>query len=203
MTEELHNEKELLRLIAEGDEVAFKDLFYYYLPVLELLVIRIIKKKEAVPDLIQEIFMRIWLSRDKLTEIDQPKSWIFQIAYYQSFNWLRQQRIRNQAQGVPTNSIDFGCKNSTDERTLFLDTRRFVHEAVERLSPQAKKVYLLSREEGLKPREIAERMELSTQTVKNTLSRSLKSIRTYLCNHGIMVSILAFFIILSKIFSFL
>ena len=65
----------------------------------------------------------------------------------------------------------------TEDLLSFRELKQAVGEAIRKLPPQQKKVYLLSREQGLKNREIAEVLNLSEQSVKNTLVRALKLIR--------------------------
>jgi RNA polymerase sigma-70 factor (ECF subfamily) len=187
--EDLHNEKILLRLIAEGDEVAFRDLFHSYVPLVQSVVGKLIRNTEAVPDVVQEIFLRIWLARDRLPDIENPRSWILRIVYHQSFNWLRQQKAQRKRDLVLLEEIQSVSTLGTEEAAQFEETSRIVQAAIEQLPPQARKVYLLNREEGLKIGEIAQQLQLSTQTVKNTLGRSVKAIRNYLCREGIFLPI--------------
>jgi RNA polymerase sigma-70 factor (ECF subfamily) len=189
LEEELHNEKILLRLIAEGDEVAFRSLFHAYVPLVQAAVTKLIRNREAVPDVVQEIFLRIWLARDQLPEIDNPRSWILRIVYHQAFNWLRQQKAQRKRDLVLSETIQAVSSLSTEEAAQFEETSRIVQAAIDQLPPQARKVYLLNREEGLKIGEIAQQLQLSTQTVKNTLGRSVKAIRNYLCREGIFLPI--------------
>ena len=61
---------------------------------------------------------------------------------------------------------------------------RIVHEAVQNMPPQRKRIFEMSRNEGLKPAAIAARLSLSVSTVKNVLSASLKEIRGCLRSSG-------------------
>lgn len=178
-----------MRLIAEGDEVAFRDLFHSYVPLVQSVVAKLIGNTEAVPDVVQEIFLRIWLARDRLPDIENPRSWILRIVYHQSFNWLRQQKAQRKRDLVLLEEIQSVSTLGTEEAAQFEETSRIVQAAIEQLPPQARKVYLLNREEGLKIGEIAQQLQLSTQTVKNTLGRSVKAIRNYLCREGIFLPI--------------
>lgn len=176
-------------MIAEGDEVAFRSLFHAYVPLVQAAVTKLIRNREAVPDVVQEIFLRIWLARDQLPEIDNPRSWILRIVYHQAFNWLRQQKAQRKRDLVLSETIQAVSSLSTEEAAQFEETSRIVQAAIDQLPPQARKVYLLNREEGLKIGEIAQQLQLSTQTVKNTLGRSVKAIRNYLCREGIFLPI--------------
>ena len=185
----LYREKELFTLITQCDEAAFRELFHLYVPLVRSLVLKVTREETAVPDIIQEVFLRVWLNRDKLPEVHDPRPWMIQIVYRQCFNWLRQQKVRSKANDQLAKGMGLPFSNSTEESASFEDTSRLVRQAIEQLPPQAKRVYLLSREEGLKIADIAQQLHISPQTVKNTLGRSLKDIREYLEQRGIFLPI--------------
>lgn len=84
-----------------------------------------------------------------------------------------------------------------DQVTDQLDMRRIadiVQETVQAFPPQRKLIYKLSREQGLKPGEIAARLELSVSTVKNTLLSALKAIRENIEQAGLLGAFFIFFI---------
>jgi len=184
----LHNEKELFALIAEGDERAFKTLYYQYLPLVQPLIAAIVRSELPVKDLVQEIFLRIWVSREKLPDIDDPKAWIFRIVYFQSFSFLRRQAVKKKAAGRLQEAQEAAAiGNPVEEYTALQEIGRLVKQAIEDLSPQARRIYTLSREEHLKIPEIAERLGISPHTVKNMLVKALKKIRQELEEKGVFL----------------
>lgn len=179
-------EKVLLVRISGGDEAAFLELFHFYARLIRPVVFKITQNEAMVPDLVQDVFLRIWLHREKLPEIDNLRSWIFRIVYHQSFNYLRQQAVRRKAQDRLERSLmDAAPDNPVEDNTLFEETRRQISLAIDHLPPQARRVYLLSREQGLKINEIAATLSISPKTVKNTLTRALAGIKARLEAHGI------------------
>lgn len=178
------NEKALFLQIAEGDETAFRELFHIYTPLLRPLIYKLTRTEHIIEDILQDVFFKIWLSREKLPDIENPRSWILKIAFHDCFGHLRKAAVRQRNMGQPAEEAFL------EEHIEFRETARLLEEAVERLPPQARRVYVLSRQEGLKIPEIAGRMQLSVQTVKNTLGRALKSIREYLAGRGIYLPLL-------------
>jgi RNA polymerase sigma-70 factor (ECF subfamily) len=73
-------DKELFQLISEGDETAFRQLFHLYAPRFRALALRITQTAAVTEDIIQETFLRLWISRDKLKEIEHPPAWLLRIA---------------------------------------------------------------------------------------------------------------------------
>lgn len=178
------NEKALFARIAEGDETAFRELFHLYTPLLRPLIFKLTKSEYIIEDILQDVFFKVWMQRDKLTNIENPRSWILKIAFHDCFGHLRKMAVRNRGnEPMPEESMP-------EEDLEFRETARLVEEAIALLPPQAQRIYLLSRHEGLKLVEIAERTGLSLQTVKNTLSRALRGIREYLEKRGIYLPLL-------------
>lgn len=185
-SKELPNEKELFRLIAEGDEAAFRKLFHQYVPLLYPMMQKITRSDTVTNDIIQETFLRVWMNRDKLPGIEYPRAWILRIAYYRAFTFLRDQATRQNALNniaAAKNGVT-DLQNDTEERMSYRNLSALVKEAIRQLPAQQKKVYQLSREKGYKTVEIARQMNLSEQSVKNTLGRALKFIRGYLEQSG-------------------
>jgi RNA polymerase sigma-70 factor (ECF subfamily) len=180
-----HSDKELFLLIREGDEIAFRRFFHKYVPELRPLVLHITKVAAVTEDIIQEVFLRLWISRDKLGDIENPRSWLLRIVFHQSFTYLRKQTVHHKAMDIITSRQEGDHLSSTTEETL---TYRYIvnmiGEGVQQLPPQAKRIYLLSREKGLRIPEIAAQLGLSPHTVKNSLVRSLQSIRKHLERSG-------------------
>jgi RNA polymerase sigma-70 factor (family 1) len=179
----LSEDKELFSQIAMGDEQAFAQLFYRYLPRLQSFVRDIVKTQGLTEEMIQDTFLRIWLHRDQLPEIDNPRAWIYKIAAHHCFNHLsRQARERKIFKELAHAAA---ADDPTSNRELNLrELRTVVADAVQRLPERRRLIYTMSRNEGLSIPEIAERLGLSTNTVKNTLVHSLRFIRERLERSG-------------------
>jgi RNA polymerase sigma-70 factor (ECF subfamily) len=191
MNNESINETTLFRRIAQGDEAAFETLFHLYVPKIKPVISRVIQVEGPEKDIIQEIFLGIWMSREKLPEVMVPHNWIFKMVYHRCYSWLQKQGVRNKASQIITRESS-DHSNLTEENIAFSETSLLVKQAILQLPPQAQKIYLLSREQGLKTAAIADQLELSPQTVKNSLVRSLKSIREYLVCKGVILPLLLF-----------
>ena len=186
-----YSEKELFALIAEGDEHAFEMLFHQYVPKIEPVILKMVHSEAVSKDIIQDIFLNIWISREKLTSIESPPNWIFKIVYNRTYTWLRQQSIHGKAKIKITNDQQDSLQtNFTEENVLFAETARLVKQAIYQLPPQTKRIYSLSRESGLKNQEIATKLDISVQTVKNTLAKAAKNIKAYLTEKGIIIPLI-------------
>lgn len=177
-----HTEKALFQLIAEGDELAFEELFNRYVPLLNRIIYQVVQSQAPVKDIAQEVFLYLWLGRDKLPSIEEPRHWIFRIAYNQSFRYLRKQLLQQKLQAgmeaVQANTFE------TTETSGLPELNRLIQKAVDQLPEQSRRIFRMSRTEGMKPAEIATALGISVQGVRNSLTRSAKSIREHLEQNG-------------------
>ena len=184
-------ENELFVRISEGDEAAFSLCYAEYGRMLMPFLIRLVGSRDSGEEIIQEVFLKVWLHRDRLAEVENPKSWLFRVAANTGRNWLKKQMIIEhhlQAQQQEAS------RDLVAERLDLRSVANLVQATIQSFPPQRKLIYQLSREEGLKPAEIANRLQLSVSTVKNTLLSALKTIRENIEEAGLLGTILFFFI---------
>ena len=178
------DEKELFLQVAEGDEKAFETLFNVFLPKLYPFIIKFTKSETAAQEIVQETFIRVWLSRDKLSEIENPGGWLFKVVSNECYSYLRKSILNNKFSHPITAEPE--PVNTTSESFALKELNRLIGEAVDQLPAQRKKIYRLSRNEGKSIPEIASILNISPNTVKNALVTSLKFIREYLIKYGVV-----------------
>jgi RNA polymerase sigma-70 factor (ECF subfamily) len=91
---QINIEKELFSRIAQGDEAAFNTLFHTYVPRLYTLVMKVTRSEGVPKDIIQEVFLFLWMDRESLALVEVPQNWIFKMAYNRSYSWLARQIAR-------------------------------------------------------------------------------------------------------------
>jgi RNA polymerase sigma-70 factor (family 1) len=136
-------------------------------------------------EVLQETFIRLWMNRDKLEEIQNPHAWIYTIASNECYKYLRKKIT--QRDGL-SNMGQSGNIPEEDQSTLhsiqLKEVNRLIAEAVSHLPFQRKRIYRMSRDEGMRIPEIAVTLRLSPNTVKNALVSALGFIRKYLAAQG-------------------
>jgi RNA polymerase sigma-70 factor (family 1) len=176
--------------IAEGDEEAFADLFDHYYTLLRPFVWKFTQSPAETEDILQETFIRVWLSRDKIPAIDNLHSWIFTIASRQCLTLMRGNLSNRKKMGALQQQESARIMETPADTAQVAEITRLVTEIVNRMPPQRQRIYRMSREEGLKPAAIAEALSLSVQTVKNALVTALREIRDQLTAAGHLISLL-------------
>lgn len=170
-------EKVLLHRIAAGDQGAFGELFQAYHQRLGAYIFRLTESLPAAQEIVQDVFLKIWLKRESLPEIQWFDAYLFTAARNHVFNYLRKvARERNQQQLLQAGLDSSDAHDGGDKEQYY----ELLDEAIEHLPRQQKQVYLLHRREGLSHAEIAARMKLSVETVKKHMSLALRAIRDYL-----------------------
>lgn len=167
----------LLCRIAEGDETAFAQLFRAYHQRLGAYVFRLTASKLATQEIVQDVFVKVWVKRAALMEISNFDAYLFTAVRNHVFNYLRnmaRERTR-QADLVESLAAPPVLQSGADE-----DYHALLDEAVAQLPQQQQRVYRLHKQEGLSHAEIAARMQLSVETVKKHMSLALRAIRDYL-----------------------
>jgi RNA polymerase sigma-70 factor (family 1) len=172
---------------------SFKRLFDSYKNRLYGYVLAVAHSPYIAEEITQEIFIKLWLCRDILHQVNNLDGYIFTIARNKTLNHLRKaaydvKLLRElQELAVPEN-------NNVEERALVSEYDRLLRDALTNLSPQRRLVYQLSRDQGLNHEEIAHYLHLSRHTVKNHMVEALRQIRHYLGEHGSVLVILAVFL---------
>lgn len=128
----------------------------------------------AVEDIVQEIFVKLWEKREQLSIDTSLKSYLFQSAHNSCLNFLKHLEVEKKY------SIDINHFASTkiDHDTLVEEELNLrLYSSIESLPEKCRLVFKLSRFEGLKQQEIANKLGISVKTVKNHIGKALKIIR--------------------------
>ena len=183
-----YNEKELLSLVAEGDENAFRQLFRHWNQVLAGYILRITESRELTEEIVQDAFMKIWMVRETLAEIDNFKQFLLVVSRNQAFDALRKQlreRDRKRLWEEENKSTLYIVDNE-----LVVSGLSLIDRAVDQLPPRRKEVYLLSRHARLSYHEIAAQLGISRESVKTHLKLASQSITSYIRAHQAEIGIL-------------
>lgn len=175
------SEKELLHLIGHSDQKAFNALFEKYRGRLFAYLFKIIKSKETAEEIVLDVFLKIWVGRSILQEIDHFEAFIFRIARNKALDFLRMaQKSKLYQLELWQKMQELSSADAADTQSILADTTLAIRDAISMLSPQRRKVFQLSREHDLTYEQIAERLQISTHTVRNHIAASLQFIRAHL-----------------------
>jgi len=170
------NESELIQQVTLGSEKAFTKLFDGYYKPLGEFVFRLTESIELAEEIVQDVFIKIWTNRGGLIEIESFSNYIFILSRNQTYNCLRKKANEKIRQLKWEKDLEHSLSqpNDAEQEDSY---RALLEKAIEKLPPQQKKVYLLSRNERLKQEEIAKQLNISAETVKKHLKLATRFIK--------------------------
>jgi len=189
MTE--NTEQFLVLRLQKGSESAFRNLFDRYRHDIYAYSLSILKSKDLAEEVVQEVFLKVWLNHEKLDAGLSFKSYIFTIARNLAFN-----NLAKAANEIKLKERLFYKSqtyiNLADTRLLEADYEKLKNRAIEELSPRCKLVFQMSRDDGKSHEQIAQELGISINTVNNQISTALASIKKFLSLNGDIVFLFIF-----------
>ena len=173
---------QLLQQMQADNMLALDELYKRYQKRLFHFINYILKSTEDSENIVQEVFLKLWENRHK---IEKVKPYIFSIAYNSTISQIRK-KIREQAFIDHIRSLPESWEDPVNIDLEYRELKDRTEMIIRELPDRQKEVYLLSRQEGLSYREIAEKMEISVNTVENHLVKALKTIRKELGNVSLL-----------------
>lgn len=179
---ELYDEPTLLLKTANGDESAFKRLFESHWDNIYGVALAFTKSTVIAEEMVQDVFIKVWTKRQNLSEVKKFNDYLFIIARNHIFTTLRK-KIYEEPFSDHLKNYFKEASNLPDQQLLYRETEHLIQEAINHLPPQQQLIYCLSRKDGLNQDEIAQKLNISKNTVKSHMSKALQFIRNYLQTH--------------------
>ncbi len=131
---------------------------------------------ETVKDIIQEVFVKLWVKREQLNIQTSTAAYLKRMAVNESISYLRKNK-KVQLESLDGSVRAVPSAQSGDQSVLQNELKQKVKEAIDQLPPRCKQVFLLSRYEQFSYKEIGECMGISIKTVENQMGKALKIMR--------------------------
>jgi len=164
-------------------EQLFNELFREYEHRLYLFAFKLLKSETAAKDIIQDVFLKLWLIRDKLSEIKNISSFLYKLTENKVIDHLR----ASASDQKKRHDLWYRVHQSNEENVgIYVEAKQYhaiIQQAIEQLPPQRRAVYLLSQAEDKPRKEIASLMNISPNTVRNQLAKAIENIVAYLKNN--------------------
>lgn len=172
------SDKDLFLALKNNSEAAFEQLFHRYYAPLCLFTAHILHNREKAEEVVQEIFLRVWIRRQTLEIASSFRSYLFFAVRNQCINLLEHEKVekRHAAQA----HLDTLTDSSLEPWFMEVDLRRKIEQSIELLPEKRQQIFRLSREEGLTYQQIAERLNISVKTVEAQMGLALKQLRAML-----------------------
>ena len=176
-------EKQQLKRIRKGDIASFEQLFYRFYPGMFRYAESLIRKEEVAEEIVQDVFYNIWKNRGSLWITASWQSYLYRSVYNNAMMHLRKYRRESLLDETFSPEKQSGTPDPLEE-LQYQEVTELVTRTLERLPPRTREIFLLNRKDGLKYREIAEKLSISVKTVEANMGKALKALRNSLENYG-------------------
>jgi RNA polymerase sigma-70 factor (family 1) len=190
--EGIHNEKQLLTQVSQGDRKAFQVLYKACYPLIQRYILLFEPSPNILDELTQDVFVRIWEKRHRLEAVESFKGYLFLVTRNVVFNFIRALKVRQKVKELDESSGPQA--NDLENELLFKQYYEIALEAMNKLPPGRRKVLKMSIDDGLSLDEIARELKISRSGVKKQLYAATAYVRQYLQEHGEITLVLIIFL---------
>ena len=173
------------------DKKAFEELFKSYFTPLCSFAQKFVNDIDAAKDIVHNVFINLWNKREQVDLDTSLKSYLFQGVHNRCLNYIRDNKKLVQFD-APQSEAELGKYLESRDHLESSEAELRINNALDELPDKCKEIFLMNRFDGLKYREIAEKLDISIKTVETQMSRALKTLREKLSD---MISILIFLLI--------
>jgi RNA polymerase sigma-70 factor (family 1) len=169
-----YEDRQLLLAVAGGDEEAFARLYARFGPMLFPYVLKIVKMPPLAEDILQDIFLKVWESREKLPDVNHLPAYLFTVARNHTLNTLQN---LSRSQQAMTAMVDHYRVHRFDDEVLVKDYRQFVENVLQTIPSRSRDIFRKCREEGMSYEDVAGEIGISRNAVKRHMVNTLRTLK--------------------------
>jgi RNA polymerase sigma-70 factor (ECF subfamily) len=172
----MNSDSEIIGRIRQGDKQEFEKLFRSSYVSLVRYAKRILKDHDTAEEIVQDLFFRLWQDRGNITIESSLNGYLFRSVHNKSLHFIEHQKVIERHAGEIAASADETAEPVTDA-IYYSELQSKVARVLERLPEKCSVIFRMSRFEGLKYNEIAEKLSVSLKTVEANMGKALKEFR--------------------------
>ena len=166
----------LVKALKEGNQLAFSIVYKTYAAQTFSLAFKYLLNKELAEDAVQNLFLKLWLKKEEIDETKPINRYLFTMLKNDLLNTLRDSK-KNIYLLEDCLSMVLELEDNSQNENLKQEQMNIIQQALEQLSPQRRKVFEMKVSGKHSNQEIADKLNLSINTIKFQYSQSLKQIR--------------------------
>lgn len=171
-----YTDQQLTARFAKSDEHAFVEIYQRYKGGIYQLIKKFVHSAQFADDLTQEVFVKIWQSREKLAEVESIKAYLLTSARNHALNNLKKALRSENAMEVILNDYT-DHRNTIEEDILSKEYHAFLERILSELPQRSREIFRLCREQGKTYDQAAELLGISRNAVKNHMVSAMKTLR--------------------------
>ncbi|KAA8477177.1 RNA polymerase sigma-70 factor (ECF subfamily) [Arcticibacter tournemirensis] len=185
------SEKELIFLLHEGHEGALRSLYDIHVKKLHYFILRTAKSRQLAEDVVQDVFIKIWETR-VLIDPELPfRTYLYTIAKRHLLNLLKRLQHESGILNEIRKYVD-PSENTTELQVEYSESNVMLTEAISKLPPQCKEVFIRCKMQGLSYKQVAAELAITEGTVNSQMVKALRSIREYITFKNAALALLVF-----------
>jgi RNA polymerase sigma-70 factor (family 1) len=169
----------LIALWRAGNEKAYRALFHRYFSRLYNYTSKLIPDKWISEEIVMDVMLAVWQKRDALNGDLLLSAYLYRSVRNRLVDHFRKHQLATVS--LDQTTVEPPSAFITDSRLLHKELERLYRSSLDRLPPQKKRIFTMSREEGSTYKEIADRLQLSKNTVENHMVAALKLLKQSMC----------------------
>ncbi len=182
----MSEEQILLLELKQGDIHAFSFLFRKYYKDLVLFGGRFLPDRNTCEDVVQSVFLKLWQERDCLEIKTSIKSFLLKSVQNSCLDIIRHEQIKQNYEDATQFNFSFDDIDA-DNYILYSDLKSHLDIALNKLPDNCREAFELNRFDGLKYKEIAQKLDVSERTVEVRIGKAIGLLRQYLKDFFIII----------------
>lgn len=162
--------------VAAGDERAFRRLYNVFSEKLIQFAFALVKTKHAAIEIVDQVFIKIWLQRANFMLVENIKVYLYAATKNTALNYLSAKTHQQITQPFDDLNIELKEEECPEKQMITSEIFKKIRKAIEELPPRCKIIFKLVREDGLKYKEVAEILNISTNTIDAQMVIAVKKI---------------------------
>jgi len=166
------DDKRLFDAIKNNSETAYKVVYNEYSFKLIQFIAKMSRDQDLAEEVVQHTMFKVWEQRDKITLTTSLKSYLYKMCYHEYLTYLRKKSKFPNIESTVIEAIE-ELEDEPDNQILLEKIRM----EIDKLPPKCREVFILNKVKGMKYKEIAEELNISTKTIESHMTKALFKIR--------------------------
>lgn len=191
-------EVDLLIALQSGSQAAFAQIYRLYSARIYLNILKMVKSEDEAQELLQDVFFKVWSKRHLIEPEQSFRSYLFQIAKYTVYNFIRKNKLEKQVQDYMRQQTKEGYTH-VEEDLSYRENELWYAETIEQLPPQRKQIYKLCKIDGKSYAEVSELLGISTSTVNDHIVKATRFIKDRYLNRDATLFVAIAYLFLNQL----